>query len=348
MNAFRLPLLAAAFFAWAAAFSPTVAAGEPVRYILDTDIASDCDDAGAVAMVNALADNGEVNVLAMMVCTGGPYGAPALSAINGWYGRQDIPLGTLKDPAFWVGGGPDKPAGAFNYESYNQYLATRFPVTLKSGTDAPDATALYRRILAAQPDASVVVNTIGPLVNLRKLMESPADATSPLNGMDLIRAKVKLLVVTGGRNPEGTSSNFSKQGAGVYAKPVIEGWPTPVVFVGNEIGGKILTGWDPAPDAASRGNPARAAYGRFHGTDTQKHHTSDQAGILYAIRGNGAIFALVEDGHQVCDEKGQTQWVPGPAPAGRHAYVRKLDGADAAIAAAAEALMNQGRKPPAR
>ena len=133
---------------FASAQSP---AGEPVRYILDTDIASDCDDAGAVAMVNALLDRKEVNVLAMMVSTGGPYGAPALSAINTWYGHQGIPIGTLKDPAFWVGGSMDAPANAYNYESYNHHLAISSPVSIKSGDEAPDATTLYRKILAAQP-----------------------------------------------------------------------------------------------------------------------------------------------------------------------------------------------------
>ena len=112
-------------------------AAEPVRYILDTDIASDCDDAGAVAMVNSLIDSGEANVLAMMVSTGGQYGAPALSAINSWHGHGEIPIGTLKNAKFWVGGSPEQPAGAHNYESYNRVLAEKYPVQVRKGDDAP-------------------------------------------------------------------------------------------------------------------------------------------------------------------------------------------------------------------
>ena len=109
-------------------------------------------------------------------------------------------------------------------------------------------------------------------------MHSKPDEHSPASGMDLIRAKVKMLVITGGRNPEGTSSNFSKANAGIYTRPVIENWPSPIVFVGNEVGGQIMTSWSRNSEN-TRDNPARAAYGRFHkGDDMAKHHTSDQAG----------------------------------------------------------------------
>ncbi|MBC8041728.1 MAG: nucleoside hydrolase [Opitutaceae bacterium] len=312
-------------------------------YILDTDLASDCDDAAAVAIANVLMRQGEVRVLAMMVSTGGPYGAPALSAINTWYGHPDIPVGTLKDPSFWSGGGLDKPAGSKNYESYTPALVKRFPTALKSGADAPDATDLYRRILAAQPDASVVINTIGPLINLARLMESTADAHSPLDGWALIQKKVKRLVVTGGKNPAGSSSNFSKSGAGIYTRTVLNGWPTPIVFVGNEVGGPVLTGWKRNAEA-NKGNPAREAYRLFHGGDVLKERASwDQAGILYAIRGEGALFELVEGGYQQVAEDGSTTWTAGEAPGRRHTYVRKRVG-DAVLKDLFEGLMTQGRK----
>ena len=36
----------------------------PVKVIFDTDMANDCDDAGALAVLHALADLGEVEILA--------------------------------------------------------------------------------------------------------------------------------------------------------------------------------------------------------------------------------------------------------------------------------------------
>jgi len=320
-------------------------AGEPPSYILDTDLASDCDDAGAVAMVNALADNGQVNVLAMMVSTGGRTVGPALGAINTWYGHGGWPIGVLKDETFWVGGSPDQPAGWMNFESYTRTIAETCPTPLKDGRDAPDAKILYRQILAKQPDSSVTIQSIGPLINLAMLLETKADDASPLSGTDLVAAKVKVLVITGGRNPKGTSSNFSKAGAAKYAKPVIDHWPSPIVFVGNDVGSALKVGWTKNRDQ-SEGNPARLAYKLFFkGDDTKTRACADQAGVLYAIKGLGEIYSLVETGHQTCDEKGNTEWSPEPLKDGRkHAYLQRIEGKDAAIVEQVESLMTQGKK----
>jgi inosine-uridine nucleoside N-ribohydrolase len=314
-----------------------------VKYILDTDLASDCDDAGALAVANVLARNGEAELLAVMGSTGGPYVAPAVSAINTWYGHGDVPIGTLRDPTFWVGGGPDQPAGWKNYESYNRRLAEAYSVRFKTGDAYPDAVVLYRQILAKQPDQSVVINTIGPLPNLANLMRSGPDEHSPLSGTDLIRAKVRTLVVTGGRQPAGTSSNFSKENAGPIAKAVIDGWPGRIVFVGNEVGHTVNTTWRRNAEA-NRDNPARMAYVHYYGgKDPKPHHTADQAGVLYAIRGTGELYELVEGGHLACDDKGHTRWVDAPAEGRQHAYVRKRPGVDAKLVETVETLMTQGR-----
>ena len=315
-------------------------AAEPPLLILDTDIASDCDDAGAVAMLNALADRGEVRILAMLVSTGGRFGAPALSSINAWYGRE-VPIATLVDPGFWVGGSPDRPSGAQNYESYNRVLAETRPGPLRPG-EAPEATATYRQLLAKQADGSVTVCSLGPLINLHHLLDSSADAASPLSGMELVRAKVARLVVAGGRNPQGTSSNFSKSGAGPHAAAVIARWPTAMVFVGNEIGGTVDSGWADGPVDGE--NPARLAYRLFHAGDPRRKRPSwDQAAVLYAVRGCGDLFALSQ-GRQTCDAQGRNRW---DASGTGHACLVKLDGVDARLATAFEGLMNQPARGPA-
>jgi hypothetical protein len=339
MQDFRY-ILVLIFFAIELAANAT----EPVKIILDTDIASDCDDAGAVAMLNALAVNGEAEILAMMASTGGEWCAPALCAINTWYGREAISIGALHDPAFWIGGDPDGQSGAYNFVSYNHYLAQNFPTRIKNRDDVPEAWELYREILSEMPDSSVVINTIGPLVNLALLLDSRPDTHSPLGGRELVRAKVKQLVVAGGRNPVGTSSNFSKAGAGVYAKRVIDEWPTSIVFVGNEIGGTVLTGWEPIADDEPI-NPAQAAYRKFHGGDGSKKRPSwDQAATLYAVRGVGEFYEVIRDGYLACDPEGQTRWVTGSDGDKEHAYLRKVGNVDRELATTIESLMNQTSK----
>jgi inosine-uridine nucleoside N-ribohydrolase len=140
-----------------------------VNLIVDTDIGPDCGDVNAIVVLHGLGDRGEVNILATICDTSNPWGAPCLDALNTFYGRPGIPVGTLKDPGLLT-----------DYGSYNRELAMHFPHELKSGSDAPDATKLFRQILAAQPDKGVVIVAIGPLRNLSNLLNSAPDSYSSL------------------------------------------------------------------------------------------------------------------------------------------------------------------------
>ena len=64
-----------------------------VKIICDTDMDTDCDDAGALAVLHGLADRGEGEILATMVSSQYPWSAPCVEAINRYYGRADLPIG---------------------------------------------------------------------------------------------------------------------------------------------------------------------------------------------------------------------------------------------------------------
>src|SRR5688572_25038834 len=70
-----------------------------VRLILDTDMDSDCDDPAALAVLHALADAGEVEPLAIMISALDPHAGPCADAINTYYGRPDLPIGSARPPA---------------------------------------------------------------------------------------------------------------------------------------------------------------------------------------------------------------------------------------------------------
>lgn len=74
----------------------TVCKGEMTdapRIIFDTDMDSDFDDAGALALLHALADRCECEILAVMHSTSTPCSVGFIDAINTWYGRPGIPVG---------------------------------------------------------------------------------------------------------------------------------------------------------------------------------------------------------------------------------------------------------------
>jgi inosine-uridine nucleoside N-ribohydrolase len=300
-----------------------------VRIVFDTDIGPDCDDAGTLALLNSLADRGEAKILGMACCTSSEWGAPCLDAINTYYGRKDVPIGTLKKTGFLGGAGDQK---------YNEYVAKNFPNKLKSGTNAMDAVELYRKILAAQHDGSVTFVATGPLPNLANLLVSGPDAHSPLAGTALVAKKVKQLVVMGGNYPAGDEWNFQQDVSAT--RKVVEDWPTPIVFSGGEVGSKIGTGARLETETPPS-NPVRKAYELYIGAGKNRQ-SWDQTAMLFAIRGEADYFTLSPDGKIAVEAKGKNTWTA--TPGGRCRYlIIKMSTDDLS-----KAIENEMIKPPRR
>ncbi|MBI5832192.1 MAG: nucleoside hydrolase, partial [Armatimonadetes bacterium] len=281
----------------------------PVSVIYDSDIGPDCDDVGALAVLHSLADRGEARLLATVCCTSSPWGAPCLDALNTWFGRPEIPVGTLRATGFLTDPGP-----------YQEQIARRFPHRLTTGADAADAVDLYRRVLAAQPDQSVAVIAVGPLPNLRGLLASPGDAHSPLDGTALVARKVLRLACMGGAYPASAAGrdgewNFAMDGPA--ARAVAERWPTPVLYSGYEIGGGLMTGRRLALDTPEHG-PLAIAYGLYIGYGRDRE-SWDLTAALAGVRGGADLWPISAPGSCQVDDKGHNSFVPDAK--GRHSYL---------------------------
>ena len=290
-------------------------AEEPVRVILDTDMAGDCDDAGALAVLHALADRGEAEILAV-VTNGEEWhesSAAAVDAINTYYGRPDVPIGTYKS------GGT-----AFRKRSpFTPALRDEFPQNMPHDRKAPDAVAVCRKVLAQQADRSVTYVSVGMLSNMADLLRSPPDDISDLSGKQLVERKVKLAVVMGGQYPKETresEANFSRHAAAT--KYAVENWPTPIVFTGFEVGRPIITGKELQKTPVI--NPVRRAYelrpylGRASLSGGKPSY--DQTAVLFAIRGPGKLWHLVRGRNVIEDARNaRNHWEPSAT--GPHAYL---------------------------
>ena len=78
--------------------APSLCGGaQPVKLIIDTDIGgggcNDVDDVVAVCIGNALTDNGEAELIAVVQNTAPLECAGAISVLNHFYGRDDIAIG---------------------------------------------------------------------------------------------------------------------------------------------------------------------------------------------------------------------------------------------------------------
>jgi hypothetical protein len=270
----------------------------PVKIILDSDIGQDCDDAAVMALMHKFADNGEAEILATMFPMQDPMGAPAMDVINTYYGRPNIPIGTYKGNYQYIGK---------LYDHYNTKLAINFPHDLKHGNDAPDAIALYRKILANQKDKSVVIVAVGPERLLGDLLKTGPDTYSKLSGWDLVKKKVKLLSLMGAGFPKDQEWNIKI--APDAAKLVAETWPTPIVYSGNEIGKAIRTGSRLLTETPET-NPVRASFENHPFVDkvTKDRQSWDQTAMLFAIRGPSDIWTLENNGYNFIDETGKNEW----------------------------------------
>ncbi len=290
-------------------------AGSGERILFDTDIGGDIDDAGAMAVLHALADAGEIGILGIGVVNGHENTVPYTDAINTWFGRPDLPLGTIKEGA------------PFRRDTYMADVVRDYPHDLDAAS-APDAAALYRRILAAQPDHSVTLVAVGPATNIRRLLESKPDTHSPLSGIELVRQKVKLYAAGGngdGGLPKGRCGWNYRMDIPA-AKRELELLPDtlPTVFAGGS-GNKLKIG-SCYKDAPVNHIIRRSYEAYFRGKSDLDRPTWDQLRVLYAARPSARdLFDLSASGDIQVGDPDRIAWTETPARNRAYAYVKDLD-----------------------
>src|SRR5262252_7436117 len=170
------------FFSGGSVFGQLQNPVPPVNIIIDSDMAISVDDVGDQAVLLSLVNRGEVNVLAEICSSANDFSAPAMHAIATYYGHPNIPIGAH------MGTTPNLENSATS--NYNQQLVSQFGIPGDTRANYPDAVAVYRQALAGAPDHSVYIVSAGYFEPLQGLLQSPADATSPLTGTQLVAQNV--------------------------------------------------------------------------------------------------------------------------------------------------------------
>jgi inosine-uridine nucleoside N-ribohydrolase len=296
--------------------NPATAAGEEnVRLIFDTDVGGDIDDAAAFAVMHALADRGEIEILAVGVVNGHPAAVAYADALNTWYGRPNLPLGTIKSKA------------PFAKDFYMEPIVADYSHDLTQA-NAPDVISLYRRVLAAQPDGSVTFVVVGPATNMSNLLDSPSDEHSPLSGVELVRRKVKFYGAGGngdGKLPHG-KPGWNYQMDARAARNELVKFPTtiPMVFAGGS-GWHLKIGscyWDAEPGHIVR----RSFENYFKGQKDMDRPTWDPLRMLYACRpAVRARFTTSPAGEIVMDEENLVHWTASSRSNRAYAYIEDME-----------------------
>jgi len=273
-------------------------AAKPVNIILDSDMGPDYDDVGAITILHALADKGEAKILATMASTKYDGVAGVLNVFNTYFKRPGIPVGVPKGYALTLRDG----------QHWTDTVLAKYPHQIKTNNDAWDAVKLYRKILAAQPDHSVTIVTIGFLTNLSNLLNTASDKYSKLSGSDLVKRKVKLLVCMAGKYPSGYEFNVMQDAKA--SQNVYQHWNTPIILSGFEIGEKIKVGLPLIHNTAIKNDPVKDV---FHISipmakeDSAGRMSWDETAVLVAIKGYSKWYTL-HKGKIIVADDGKNTW----------------------------------------
>ena len=297
----------------------SVFAAEPVRFVFDTDLGNDVDDSMALAVIHALQNRNECELLAITTTKDSPYVVPMIDVLNTFYGRPEIPVAVVKN-------GMTKEDGKYNRQVLDlkgndgkpRYSRKRTP---EDSAKLPDAVPFLRKLLVAEPDHSVVLVQVGFFTNFARLLDTSADDISPLTGKELIAKKVKLLSLMAGAFDE--PPGFKEYNVKIdipSAKKMVTEWPTEMVFSGHEIGRLIQH-----PGASMKEDygyvqyhPLKDAYHFYRGLDNSQP-TYDLTSVLYAVRPNRGYFDLSPPGTVTVLDDGQTTFKPDEN--GKHRYM---------------------------
>jgi pyrimidine-specific ribonucleoside hydrolase len=294
-------LLTAAFFA--------SSQGKPLPVIFDTDMGPDYDDVGAITLLHAFADSGKVTILATMASNQYEGVAATINLINTYFHRPEIPIGVPRSTA----------VNQKDKQHWTDSILLNYPHTILRNDQAEDAVTLYRRLLANQKDHSVTIITVGFLTNLQGLLQSRPDSYSELDGLALVKQKVRQLVSMAGKFPAGWEFNvFSDSTA---SRDVFEHWPTPVLLSGFEIGVKIKCGLPLMQNPAIQHSPIKDVF-RIAipqaAEDSLGRSSWDETAVLIAIAGYKPWYTA-ESGTMHVAPNGSNTW--DASPTGPHARI---------------------------
>ena len=284
------------------------------NFILDTDWWTDCDDAVAVRLLCNAHRQGLIKLLGIDINACMPFSVPSLDVFTRDAGVV-VPLGI-----------DHKAVGFEGKPSYQEHLAkVRRPE--RRNEDVPDSVDFYRKLLAGAEDASVEILSIGFTQVLAGLLED-------FGSFGLVKRKVKHLWAMAGKWDEqgGKEYNFHKNeltrrsGAALCAK-----WPTPITFLGWEVGHSVISG-----GKLAEGDLLRQVM-TDHGS-AEGRSSWDPMTIMLALTGDPekAGYRCVRGHAEVAPADGSNRFTEDPE--GPHRYVVKLR-EDAFYAAAIDARL---------
>lgn len=280
----------------------------PIPVIFDTDMGNDIDDALALQMLFNYEDDGIIDLKGITICKCNPHSVEFVDGICRFNGRNDMPLGyayngyTPEDNTYLL---PTLAA----LDKDGQPLIK--PVqTLESGID--EGYVALRKLLVKEKDSSVILIATGPLTNIARLLKSDPDDISKLNGIELVKLKVKSLHIMNGdysiEKPEWNALIDVDA-----AKIVYSSCPVELIASGFEVGCAVKYPHESILNdfGDPNLNPLTVAYMHYIPMPYDRE-TWDLTSVFDALDSDRGLFLRSEPGRVEVRDDGTTIFTPDP------------------------------------
>ena len=278
--------------------------------LFDTDMESDCDDAGALALLLNACRAGEAQLLGVIADAPGAFVAPCCEVFLRHYAVA-APIGAVHAAPFAA----DPRFAAYRahcaamptHMFYNRTLAAQLG---KTDADYEDAARAYRRMLASAQDGSVTLVCVGFLTALAALLQTGPDDLSPLTGKELLRQKVRTLITMGDAPVDGADEVSFNYAMDLTASEIFFAkCPVPVIITPE--GTDVLTGAHLSRTLPAE-HPLRIAYEQWNGPDTPRP-SWDLIAVYKALHPDAPCFRTQTHGTVHCSaQPGRVWWELGP------------------------------------
>lgn len=258
------------------------------KVFIDTDIGSDCDDAGALALLHHLLKEEQAELIGCTHCGSEIGGAITIEAINSWFERSGLPIGRFTKYPFLE----EEICKRFTSQISKNYLSEH-PMP-----EFEDAVKVLRRALTQNKDVTLI--TIGMFNNIAELLRSQPDEISEKTGLELCRDSVIGMYSMGGHFQDPSYSEYNIKCDIESARYVAEHFPKPIHYVGFEVGVKVLTGRNLSQ--APENCPMKLAYRVF----SELRPSWDPITVYCALRPDNSFFQEQTDVTVLFDENGRT------------------------------------------
>lgn len=273
--------------------------------IFETDMGNDVDDAMALDLLYKAMDDGKINLIAVSNHKKSDYASEFIDIMNTWYGYPDIEVAR---GAVCIPNTAERDYTEAVCLMENELGEPLFERT-KSEKQISESVEMYRRLLSAQKDSSVIIVSVGFSTSLAALLQSGPDEYSELDGRELVGRKVKLTSVMAGSFGDNARAEYNIVNDIASARYVFEHWPAPIALSPFELGRMVqYQGTYIESDFTwAESHPMAEAYKSYRPMPFNRA-AWDLTSVLYIL--HPQMFTVSQSGRLSVDENGFTHFAP--------------------------------------